>query len=70
MAYLLVHLLRRDALKGTRMARAECGTIRLKLLKVAARILVSVRRVAFSLASGCPCQDVFYQAHANLAGAD
>ena len=66
-AYLLMHLLRRDALKGTSMAQAECGTIRLKLLKVAARIVVSVRRVAFSLASGCPYQDLFRQAIANLA---
>jgi hypothetical protein len=66
-AYLLLHLLRREGLKGTSMAQAECGTIRLKLLKVAVRIVVSVRRVAFSLASGCPYQSLFRQALASLA---
>jgi len=34
-AYLLLHLLRRMGLKGTRWARAQCDTIRLKLLSSA-----------------------------------
>ena len=49
------------------MARAQCWTIRTKLLKIGAQIRVSVRRVAVRMASGCPYQDVFFQAHTNLA---
>ena len=66
-AYWLVQLLREVGLKGTRMARAQCWTIRTKLLKIGAQIQVSVRRVAVRMASGCPYQDVFFQACANLA---
>ena len=66
-AYWLVQLLREVGLKGTRMARAQCWTIRTKLLKIGAQIRVSVRRVAVRMASGCPYQDVFFQAHTNLA---
>ena len=39
-AYVLVQALRRTALAGTELARAQVGTIRLKLLKVAARVRV------------------------------
>src|SRR3954464_13684135 len=46
-AYLLVQALRRVALAGTEWAEAQVGTIRLKLLKVAARVVGSVRRVMF-----------------------
>jgi hypothetical protein len=58
-AYVLVQALRRTALVGTELARAQVGTIRLKLFKVAARVAVSVRRVVFHLASSYPYQDVF-----------
>jgi hypothetical protein len=68
-AYSLLQLLREVGLKGTRMARAQCWTIRIKLLKIGAQIRVSVRRVAVRMASGCPYQDVFAQAYANLASA-
>lgn len=44
------------------MARASCDTIRLWLLKIGARIRVSVRRVAVSMASSYAFQAVF--AHA------
>ena len=66
-AYWLVQLLREVGLKGTMMARAQCWTIRTKLLKIGAQIRVSVRRVAVRMASGCPYQEVFFQACANLA---
>lgn len=56
----------RIALKGTRLAKATCGTIRLKLFKIGARIKVSVRRFLVHLASACPYQDVFCQALNNL----
>ena len=58
-AYVLVQALRRTALVGTELPRAQVGTIRLKLFKVAARVVVSARRVAFHLASGYPYQEVF-----------
>jgi hypothetical protein len=41
------------------LARAQVGTIRLKLLKVAARVVVSARRVVFHLASSYPLQERF-----------
>jgi len=48
--------LRREGLKGTELARAQVHTIRLKLLKVAARVVVTVRRVVLHLSSSCPYQ--------------
>jgi len=66
LAYVLLHHLRRVGLRGTQMARAQCGTIRLKLLKIGALISVSVRRVRFRLASGYPYADLFRQVLYNL----
>jgi DDE family transposase len=65
-AYLLLHALRRLGLKGTTMARAQCHTIRLKLLKIGAQVRVTVRKVWLSLASGSPYADLFARAWANL----
>lgn len=65
-AYVLVSALRRVALKGTRLADASCGTIRLKLFKIAAHVKISVRRFVIHLASACPYQDVFRKACRNL----
>ena len=41
-AYILMHALRRLGLKDTDFARAQCQTIRLKLLKIGAQIRVTV----------------------------
>lgn len=65
-AYQLMQGLRRLGLQGTEMARAQCQTIRLKLLKIGAQIRVTVRRVCFSLASGYPFAQLFAQVHRNL----
>src|SRR3954453_15089001 len=46
-AYVLFQALRRTALRGTDLERAQVGTIRLKLLEVASRVVISSRRVAF-----------------------
>ena len=54
MAYALLCALRRIALKHTRFARATCGTIRLKQLKIGAQVRRSVRRVKFAMASSFP----------------
>jgi hypothetical protein len=67
-AYLLVRQLRATALRGTRLAKATAGTIRVKLMKIAAQVNVSVRRVHVRLAGACPEADVFARAHRNLAG--
>ena len=60
-AYVLVQALRRTALAGTELARAQVGTIRLKLFKVAARVVVTVRRVMVHLASSYPHRSEFRQ---------
>lgn len=62
LAYVLVSAVRRIGLKGTSMAKATCGTIRLKLFKIGAIIKVSVRRFAIHLASACPYQEQFQHA--------
>ena len=58
-AYLLLESLRRLGLKSTALARAQAGMIRLKLLKIGARITCSVRRVALHLAGGYPFKQLF-----------
>ncbi len=66
-AYVLLEALRRLGLLGTGLARAQCQTIRLKLLKIGAPVRVTVRRVWVHLASSCPYATVLRQVHANLA---
>ena len=66
MAYVLVHGLRRLGLVGTELARAQAETIRIKLLKIGARVRVTVRKVWVSLASSYPRQDVFARAWLQL----
>ncbi len=53
-AYVLIEHLRREGLAGTELARAQVSTIRLKLFKIAARVVVSVRRIVLHLSSGYP----------------
>jgi hypothetical protein len=65
-AYVLMQALRREGLRGTPMAEAQCDTIRLKLLKIGAQIRVTVRKVWVALAEGCPYEGVFRQVYQNL----
>jgi Transposase DDE domain group 1 len=67
-AYVLVQTLRRTALVGTELAEATVGTIRLKLFKVAARVVVTTRRVVFHLASSYPYRSIFREAYARVMG--
>ena len=60
-AYTVLQYLRAFALKGTILEKAQCNTIRLKLLKIGAQIRISVRRVLISLAEGYPYRDLFEQ---------
>lgn len=66
LAYVLVQAVRRLGLVGTRLAQAQCGSIRLWLFKIGALVRVTVRKVWVSLASACPYQEVFTQVYANL----
>jgi hypothetical protein len=54
MAYVLLCALRRIGLDHTPFAKASCGTIRLKLLKIGALVRISVRRVKIAMSSSCP----------------
>lgn len=65
-AYVLIEDLRRVGLAGTELAKAQVTTIRLKLLKVAARITTSVRRVVLYLSSAYPYQQLFTRLVARL----
>jgi hypothetical protein len=65
-AYTLMNALRRLGLKGTKLARAQCGTIRLKLLKIGAQIKVTVRKVWVSLSESYPYRQLFKQVYENL----
>jgi Transposase DDE domain group 1 len=66
-AYVLVQALRRVALAGTELATAQVGTLRLKLFKVAARVVLSARRVVFHLASSYAYQESFRAVFHRLA---
>jgi len=67
-AYVLVESLRRLGLAGTPLANARADTIRLKLFKIGARVVASVRRIVFHLAGGYPLQDLFSQIVRRLQG--
>ena len=54
-----MHGLRRLGLAGTRWANAQCGTLRTRLLKVAARVRVTARKVWLSFSSVYPHQREF-----------
>ncbi|HEX8826546.1 MAG TPA: IS1380 family transposase [Xanthobacteraceae bacterium] len=69
MAYVLLDSLRRRGLPATELANATCGTIRRKLCKIGALVTVSVRRIKFAMASGCPYQAVFAAAQRALGAA-
>ena len=49
-AYVLICAVRRLGLAHTQFAQAACGTIRLKLFKLAGLVRISARRITFALA--------------------
>lgn len=65
-AYTLLAELRRLGLSGTALARAQCGTIRLKLLKIGAQVRLTVRRLWISLSSAYPWKGIFLDALSRL----
>jgi Transposase DDE domain group 1 len=62
MAYWLMCGLRRLGLRATQLAHAQVGTIRLRLLKIGARIRVTVRKIWVQMSSSFPLQSLFGQA--------
>jgi hypothetical protein len=65
-AYSLMQALRRLGLQGTEMAKAQCMTLRLKLLKIGALLRITVRKVWVSMAEGYPYAERFRQVYAQL----
>lgn len=65
-AYLLLERLRTQGLSGTELERATAGSLRLKLLKIAAQVRVSVRRVYVQMTSTYPWQALFRRCQQRL----
>ncbi len=58
-AYWLLHGLRAAAPKASDWARAEFATVRLGLVKIAARVVERATRIRVSLPSACPNHAIF-----------
>jgi hypothetical protein len=67
-AYLLLERMRTQGLGGTELERATVGSLRLQLLKIAAQVSVSVRRVYVQFCSAYPLQELFRLCHRRLMG--
>jgi hypothetical protein len=65
-AYVIMQALRQHCLGQTELATAQCGTIRLKLLKVAAQIRISVRRVVIVISRYWTGQSLFAEVYQQL----
>ena len=65
-AYALMHEVRRIGLKKTDFANAQCWTIRERLFKIGAVVIVSFRRVRLALSSGYPWRETFLDCLKNL----
>lgn len=68
-AYLLLNELRRLGLDGTSWAGARPSTLRLKLLKIGARVRVTARKIWLSLATGYPYESLFAKVYQQLSRA-
>ncbi len=60
LAYALMETIRRVGLAGTELAKAQCTTLRLKLLKIGAVVIRNSRRVRLWLSSSYPYQELFF----------
>ena len=65
LAYNLFNWLRRLALSAN-MRKQRIDTIRLKLLKIAAKAVYSARYTTFKLCSSCPYKREFYETLENI----
>ena len=66
LAYVLLQHLRDRGLAGTRLARAQCDTLRLRLLKIGAHVRVTVRRICVALSELAPDAALFILAAQRL----
>ncbi len=66
LAYVLVDALRRIGLRGTEWATAQVETIRLKLLKIAAQVRITARRIWVGYSSAYPWKHIFAAAWSAL----
>jgi len=66
-AYVVMHELRSRGLAGTEFARARFSTIRLRLLKVAARLETAKRVIRFTMPAVFPLKDIFTKAVAAIS---
>ena len=67
-AYVLLETLRREVLPGTAWSRATMATLRLKLLKIGARVRQLKTRIEVALPSSCPAAPVLRQSLLRLGG--
>jgi hypothetical protein len=65
-AYVLLQNLRRLGLTGTELAKAQCDTIRLKLMKIGAQIRITTRKVWVSLSQSYPYAGLFWLVYERL----
>ena len=68
LAYVLMESLRRTILKGTELAEAQVGTIRLKILKIGAVVIRNTRRIKLLFSSHYPYQELFKKVAHQLIG--
>jgi Transposase DDE domain group 1 len=67
-AYVVLRALRQFGLPQTELAQAQCGTIRVRLLKLGAVVRVTVRRVWVALSEAYPLRAAFVRAWEQLRG--
>ena len=65
-----IQIIRTFGLKATRLARAQAGTIRTRLLKIAGSVRVTTRKIRVSLSSVYPWRELFKRVARNLAAAE
>jgi hypothetical protein len=56
-----------SAAEGSRLAKAQIGTLRLAVIKIGVRVIQSTRRILFEMARAAPNQDVWWHIYHNLA---
>ena len=66
MAYTLLEALRRLALAGTEWAQVQVDTLRLRLLKIAAQIRITARRIGLRYSAAYPWKTLFAHAYRAL----
>ena len=66
LAYNIFNWFRRLALSAN-MRKQRIDTVRLKLLKIAAKVIRSARYITFKLCSSCPYKDEFYKTLSNIS---